>query len=89
MGLVIDDRLSTAQQAALEDMKSKKGYIFDTAYLSAQVHGHGQMLTELKDYAASGDNASLKAFAQDQIPTVSEHLDKAKALQGRIGPAAR
>jgi putative membrane protein len=89
MGLVIDDRLSTAQQAALEDMKSKKGYIFDTAYLSAQVHGHGQMLTELKDYAASGDNASLKTFAQDQIPTVTEHVDKAKALQGRIGPAAR
>jgi putative membrane protein len=88
-GIVIDDQLSTAQQAALEDMQSKKGYIFDTAYLSAQVYGHDQMLTELKNYAASGDNAALKSFAQAQIPTVTGHLDKAKALQGKIGPAAR
>jgi len=88
-GIVIDDQLSTAQQAALEDMQSKKGYIFDTAYLSAQVYGHDQMLTELKNYAASGDNAALKSFAQAQIAAVTEHLDKAKALQGKIGPAAR
>ena len=88
-GIVTDDQLSTAQQAALEDMKSKKGYIFDTAYLSAQVHGHDQMLTELKNYAASGDNAALKSFAQAQIAPVTGHLAKAKALQGKIGPAAR
>lgn len=88
-GIVIDDRLSPGQQAALEDMKSKKGYIFDAAYLAAQVHGHDQTLTELKTYAASGDNASLKAFAQGLIPTVTDHLDKAKALTGKIGPAAR
>ena len=70
-------------------MKSKKGYVFDAAYLAAQVHGHDQTLTELKTYAASGDNASLKAFAQGLIPTVTDHLDKAKALTGKIGPAAR
>ena len=88
-GITIDDQLSPAQQAALEDMKTKKGYLFDAAYLAALVHGHDQTLTELKTYAASGDNAALKAFAQGQIPTVTEHLDKAKALTGQIGPAAR
>lgn len=88
-GIKINDELSAAQKAALEDMKSKKGYIFDAAYLAAQAHGHEETLTELKNYSSSGDNAALKEFATGLIPTVSEHLDKAKALQGQIGPAAR
>ncbi len=53
------------------------------------MYGQDQMLTELKTYAASGDNAALKAFAQGRIPTVTEHLEQAKALTGQIGPAAR
>ena len=88
-GIVINDELSPAQKAALEDMKSKKGYIFDAAYLAAQAHGHEETLAELKNYAASGDNAALKDFAAGLIPIVSQHLEKAKDLQGKIGPAAR
>jgi len=88
-GVVISDELSPAQKAALEDMKSKKGYIFDAAYLAAQAHGHDETLAELKKYAASGDNAALKEFASALVPTVTEHLDKATSLQGKIGPGAR
>ena len=88
-GIVIDDQLSPAQQATLEDMKSKKGYIFDAAYLAALTYGHDQALTELKNYAASGDNPALKEFAAGLIPTVTEHLEKAKSLTGKIGPHAR
>jgi putative membrane protein len=88
-GIVIDDQLSTAQQATLEDMKSKKGYIFDAAYLAALAHGHDQTLTELKNYAASGDNPALKEFAAGLIPTVTEHLEKARTLTGKIGPHAQ
>lgn len=80
-GIVVDDKLSTSQQATLEDMKMKKGYIFDAAYLAAQVHGHDHTLTELKGYAASGDNAALKAFAEEMIPTVAGHLEKAQAVK--------
>jgi putative membrane protein len=79
--IVIDDKLSPSQQAALDDMKMKKGYIFDAAYVAAQVHGHDETLTELKNYAASGDNAALKEFARDMIPTVEQHLSKAKNLK--------
>lgn len=88
-GIVIDDQLSPAQQATLEDMKSKKGYIFDAAYLAALTYGHDQALTELKNYAASGDNPALEEFAAGLIPTVTEHLEKAKSLTGKIGPHAQ
>jgi putative membrane protein len=83
--IAINDQLNASQQATIEDMKSKKGYIFDAAYLAAHVHGLDQTLTDLKNYAASGDNASLKAFAQGQIPAVTEQLDNAKALSEGLG----
>lgn len=81
-GIAVNDELSASQKAALEDLKMKKGYIFDAAYIAAQVHGHEQALSELKNYAASGDNAELKAFAQSMVPAATEHLSKAQGLTG-------
>ena len=80
-GITPDDALNAEQQATLDDLKSKKGAEFDTAYAAAQVSGHEKTLTELKNYAASGDNAALKTFAQELVPIVTEHRDKAKALK--------
>ena len=57
--------------------------------LAALAHGHDQALTELKNYAASGDNPALKEFAAGMIPTVTEHLEKARTLTGKIGPHAQ
>ena len=79
--LVADDTLSVEQQAELNSLKDKKGAEFDTAYAAQQVSGHEKTLAELKNYAATGDNAGLKALAQELIPTVTEHLNKAKALK--------
>lgn len=76
-----DDALNAEQQATLADLKSKKGADFDKAYAVAQVSAHEKTLAALKDYGATGDKASLKAFAQELIPTVTEHLDKARALK--------
>lgn len=80
-GITIDDALSAEQQSTLDDLKSKKGAEFDAAYAAGQVSGHEKTLAALKDYAADGDNTALKAFAQELIPTVTEHLDKAKGLK--------
>ena len=80
-GITIDDALNAEQKSTLDDLKSKKGAEFDAAYAAAQVSGHDKTLTALKDYAAAGDNNALRAFAQELIPTVTEHLEKAKALK--------
>ena len=77
--------LVPGQQAALEDMKGKKGYLFDAAYMAAQIYGHDQTLTELKTYAASGDDPALKEFAEGLIPAVGGHLEKAKTVNEKIG----
>ena len=76
-----DDTLSAEQQASLDSLKGLKGTDFDKAYATAQVDAHQKALDALNGYAASGDNAALKDFAKGLIPTVTAHLNMAKALQ--------
>ncbi|MBV9528735.1 DUF4142 domain-containing protein [Sphingomonas sp.] len=76
-----DDTLSADQDAALSGLKDQKGAAFDSAYAAAQVTAHQKTLDALKGYAASGDDAQLKSFASGLIPTVTAHLNMAKALK--------
>jgi putative membrane protein len=75
-----DDSLNADQQQKLDNLKGLKGSAFDTAYASAQTQAHQMTLDALKTYSASGDNATLKAFANGLIPTVTAHLNLAKSL---------
>ncbi len=76
-----DDTLSPDQQSKLDSLKALHGADFDTAYAAAQVEAHQKALDALKGYAASGDNAALKALASGMVPTVTAHLNMAKGLK--------
>jgi putative membrane protein len=76
-----DDTLSADQQAKLDSLKGLNGSAFDSAYASAQADAHQKALDALNAYAASGDNAQLKTFASGLVPTVTAHLNMAKALK--------
>lgn len=76
-----NDTLIADQQAKLDSLKRLNGAAFDSAYAQAQVGAHQMTLDTLKNYAASGDNAQLKTFANALIPTVTAHLNTAKGLK--------
>lgn len=72
--------MTAMQQQTLADLQSKSGADFDKAYMAAQVNAHQMTLDALKAYAASGEAPSLKSFAGGLVPTVTAHLNMAKAL---------
>jgi putative membrane protein len=78
--LTPDPTMTPEQQKTLSDLQGKTGADFDTAYARAQVEAHQMTLDTLKSYAANGDSAPLKGFANEITPTVAHHLDMAKAL---------
>ena len=49
---------------------------------------HEEAKTLLRGYAKSGDNAALRHFAGDILPTVQMHLTAARTMQNKIGPRA-
>jgi putative membrane protein len=74
------DSLDAKHQAIYDDLKKKEGAAFDQAYVDAQMKGHVETVAMVEAYAKSGDNARIKAFASDILPTLRTHLDNVKKL---------
>jgi putative membrane protein len=79
--VTINAAMSPNQQQKLDSLKALHGVDFDTAYAAAQVEAHEAALGVLNAYAASGDNPRLQHLASELVPTVTAHLNAAKALK--------
>ena len=75
------EKLDAKHQALLDDLKKKDGAAFDTAYIKAQRDGHIETVAMFEAYAKGGDNARLKQFANDMLPTLKMHLDQVSKLK--------
>jgi putative membrane protein len=79
-----NELLSTSQAADLNSLASKSNDDFNKTYMDDQVQGHKDAVSLIEDYAKSGDNAKLKDFASDTLPTIKEHLAKAQSLDDQL-----
>jgi putative membrane protein len=79
------EALDARRQAIYDELKKKDGAAFDQAYVDAQMKGHVEIVAMVEAYARAGDNARVKAFANDVLPTLRSHLDHVKKLQATKG----
>jgi putative membrane protein len=77
------DKPHAKHAQTLDQLKRTFGDAFDRAYLEAMFTGHKEALERYKGYAASGDNANLKKFAEETAPVVEQHLIR---VRGMLGP---
>lgn len=57
-----------------------KGDDFDRMYIHAMASGHGNTVSMYQNYAIMGKDPAVKAFAQQALPMLKEHLATIKAL---------
>jgi putative membrane protein len=69
------------QQKMAQHLESLSGQKFDHAYIRGQIHAHMVMLKLFQAEASGGQDARLKAFAEQTVPTIQEHLSMAQQLQ--------
>lgn len=67
-------------KAILDDLRKKDGTAFDSAYIEAQHKAHTETIELFQSYADGGDNARLKQFAQEMLPTLRKHLEHVTKL---------
>src|SRR5688572_9301124 len=80
-GVTPPTTLDERHQGLIDNLRAA-GDNFDSVYAAQQKAGHEEMLTLMKTYAEHGDNAALKAFANETTPKVQMHLDMANKLPG-------
>jgi putative membrane protein len=77
--------LDQRRKGLLDNLKAAAPADFDKTYIDQQVAAHQEALTLMKAYADNGDNAGLKAAATKATPIIQKHLDRAQALQVKLG----
>ena len=79
-GLNVPKGLDAAHDKMIAPFEKLKGRAFDMRYEREMVAGHQQAIARYKQEAANGQNADLKAYANQALPTLQKHLDSAKDL---------
>lgn len=60
------------------------GEDFDRLYVHAMVVNHTNTVETFKNYATTGKDPAVKAFAQQTLPTLKAHLAKIKAIDSQF-----
>jgi putative membrane protein len=78
-GVTLPADPDATHQKALDQLKSKQGKTFDTAYARQEVKDHNDTIS-LFQAAARSKDPDISAFAQKTLPTLQHHLGMAKDL---------
>ncbi len=79
----VSQGLDPTQDRLLTAVRNASPGSFDRTYLSGQITGHTATVAAFNDEINSGQDADVKAFAQQNLPTVQQHLADARRLAGR------
>ncbi|WP_347468713.1 DUF4142 domain-containing protein [Burkholderia stagnalis] len=70
----------------VEALRRRAGRDFDVAYLAvAGPEAHRKAIRVFEDEARNGHDADLRAFANDTLPLLRQHLAAAQALARKLG----
>jgi putative membrane protein len=70
-------------------LKNASGRDFDRIYVHMMVTGHRQTVSMFENYALTGKNLSVKAFAQQTLPVLKQHLAAITALDSELKDTAK
>lgn len=72
--------LDAAHTRMVAPFSKLKGSAFDRRFMHEMVLGHQQAIAAYKREASVGQNADLKAYASQALPTLQKHLQNAREL---------
>ena len=61
------------------------GPAFDRAYMAKMVTDHQATIELFEAEARDGKDAAVRKWAAQKLPTIRGHLEKARALQAKLG----
>jgi putative membrane protein len=83
-GLTVPKGIDAMHNKMIAPFEKLKGKAFDHRYAQMMVKGHQEAIAAYKKEASDGQNADIKAYAQQALPTLEKHLKSAQdAAKGK------
>jgi putative membrane protein len=87
-GVELPAKPSLLQRTSLKFLDTHKGASFDDSYAeNVGVDAHESAVELFTEAADDADDADVKKFAQQTLPTLQKHLEMAKALKAKTDRA--
>lgn len=80
-GAMLPRTIDSTHMDMVNHLESLQGMAFDHQYIQDQLAGHKAAITETQHEADTGNDADVKSFAQQLLPTLQKHLQMAEHLQ--------
>ncbi|HEV7642712.1 MAG TPA: DUF4142 domain-containing protein [Pyrinomonadaceae bacterium] len=81
----IEDDLDSTHQDLIDKLKASSSETFDAQYIAMQTDAHKEAVSLFSGYAMNGDDASVKKFAEQTLPTLKSHLEHVQKLKANNG----
>jgi len=81
-GVTLPAQPDPKAQAEMQGLEKLRGRVFERQFLRHEVADHQQAVQMFQQEAQQGSNPDVKAFAQQSLPTLQQHLDMAQSLAG-------
>ncbi len=78
--LVVPKGLDAAHNTMIAPFQKLQGSAFDHRYIQEMIAGHTHAISVYTKESANAQNADLKAYASQTLPTLQKHLEGAKDL---------
>ena len=76
--------LDPGATASINELQTASAADFDRLYIGQQIPAHQAALDLHQTYAASGDQAPLRASARSAVPIIKQHIAAATKLQKKM-----
>lgn len=76
---------STATGGIQADLNLKNaGENFDKLYVHAMINGHRATVHTFENYATTGKDPNVRAFAKQMLPIIKQHLAEISAIEAQL-----
>jgi putative membrane protein len=86
-GIELPQEMSEKAQQTHDELEQKSGQAFDQAYMDEMVSDHEKDIEAFEQYVQAAQDPDLRAFAEQTLPTLREHLELAHQTQ-KVAAAA-
>jgi len=82
-GISLPTELDQKHKDQIAKMQKMSGTDFDKAYSKAMLSDHVKDVAAFEKQSTKGSDSDIKAFASKTLPTLQEHLQMARAMNGQ------
>jgi putative membrane protein len=89
VGVQLPTEPGHSEMQSMSKLKSLSGQQFDKTYANAMLKDHRQDVKEYEHVAQTAKNPEVRAYAEQTLPTLKEHLALAEQLPENSGGTSR